>query len=319
MAVTDSLIAAGEVLARQIYWRRTPRAERATAQPAPVHAAELSERLHAIAASAGNGLLMVHSSADRLNVVEADGSLRRGAEVASWLLRTLLDAAGDRVTLCMPTHPLYKADPGFMFDKSDLVLRYSHRRTPSRVGLLTELFRRQPGTVRSRHPLSSLAARGPRAEALLASDLDGPEPLPHGAQSSYHRFCREGGTAVSIGVAGIKSMTILHVGEEVQDQRWPIPDFFYPRRFEVEEDDGSFRVVTVRERRPEYVRSLALERMRRDLVACRLLREETLGGVRIDSADARGVLEFMLERQADSTYPYLWPSLARLGRSRRAA
>lgn len=330
MAVTASLLAVGEVLARQIYWRRPPRSERPgrqgavlarrAAQPARVEAAKLAEHLHAIAAAAGNGLVMVHSSADRLQIVEADGSLRRGAEAASWLLRTLLEAVGESGTLCMPTHALYKADPGFMFDKSELVLRYSPRRTPSRVGLLTELFRRQSGTLRSLHPLSSLAARGPRASELLAGDLTGEAPLPHGVQSGYHRFCREGGTVVSVGLPLLKPMTILHVAEEVQDGRWPIPGFFYPRRFEVEDPSGSWRTVTVRERRPEYVRSLALQRVRRDFVARGLLREKMVDGVRVDTADARGVLEFMLERQRRSTYPYLWPNLARLGRpSRRAA
>ena len=40
-------------------------------------------------------------------------------------------------------------------------------KTPSAVGLVNELFRRQPGVQRSLHPYNTLAARGPLAAELL--------------------------------------------------------------------------------------------------------------------------------------------------------
>jgi aminoglycoside 3-N-acetyltransferase len=236
-----------------------------------------------------------------------------------WLLKTVNDVAGKTGTVCMPTHPLYKADPGFMYDKSDLELRYSVRRTPSRVGLLTELFRRQPGTQRSRHPLSSLAARGPQAEALLEDNLNDEQPLPHGIHSGYYRFCQSGGTVISIGLSLVRPMTILHVAEEAKDEQWPTAGFFYRRRFEVEDENGRSSHVVVRERRPEFARSLTLKMVHKHFLDSGILREGAVGDVRVDTVRSKALLDSMSERQRHSCYPYLWPALARIGRPSRAA
>jgi aminoglycoside 3-N-acetyltransferase len=238
-------------------------------------------------------------------------------KAAVWLIEVLTSALGDCGTLTMPTHPLYKENPGFMVDKSDLVLTYSPQKTPSSVGLLSEFFRRAPGTLRSRHPLSSLAARGPLAEELLADNLNDREPLPHGAESGYYRFCQRGGLVVGLGVQLIKPLTILHVAEEVRDRDWPVCDFFYTRRFEID-DGGEKRLVTVRERRPEFVRGLALGQCRRDFLGHGILNEGCLGGMQVETVRSRQLLEWMQARQRGSTYPYYWTTLSRLGRPPKA-
>ena len=44
--------------------------------------------------------------------------------------------------------------------------RFDVRRTPSRMGLASELFRRTRGVRQSRHPIYRIAALGPLAEQL---------------------------------------------------------------------------------------------------------------------------------------------------------
>jgi aminoglycoside 3-N-acetyltransferase len=241
-----------------------------------------------------------------------------GLSVAAWLLSQLKQHLGPSQTLCLPTHPKYSDNPGFMYDKSRLQLTYDTKKTPSSVGLISELFRRQPATLRSLHPLSSVAAQGPLAEELLQDNLNERLPLPHGTDSPYYRICRAGGTVLGLGVALIKAMTILHVAEEACDANWPVPGFFYKRKFRVVDREGVVLEAVVRERRPEYVRSLILSAVRRDLLREGLLREYSIDGVRIATADARGVFEYMQERQKTSTYPYLLPRVAGWGRPRRA-
>jgi aminoglycoside 3-N-acetyltransferase len=261
---------------------------------------------------------MVHSSLDRLAVVD-DGARLPTGQTALWLLALLREVVGPEGTLCMPTHPWHRDNPGFMFDKSELVLPYSVRKTPSSVGVLTELFRRSVGTLRSRHPLSSLAANGPRARQLLENNLNGREPLPHGRDSGYHRFCELGGRVVSVGIGLLKVLTVLHVAEEVRDETWPVAGFFYRRHFDVEDETGQRARVTVRERRPEFVRALPLRRVRRDLRAEGILVEGEMAGIPIDVVDAKALLEFMREKQRSSPYPYLLPDLARRGKAPRPA
>ena len=84
-------------------------------------------------------VLMVHSSFDRFA-----GFSGKPTDV----LRVLQDAVGPTGTLLMPTLPFTGTAVEYV-SRGEI---FDVRRTPSRVGLLTELFRRSPGVVRSVHP-----------------------------------------------------------------------------------------------------------------------------------------------------------------------
>ena len=326
MDPVEWLRTAGEIGARQI-WFRLPEALRSWlatrvrrgTTPAPVVDLDrVAERIDALVPRAG-GLLMVHASADGFRIRSESSEPSSGARSALLALELLLRRVGDTGTLCMPTHPLYKGDRGFLEDKSDLRLVYRPQRTPSSMGLLSEFFRRDSRTQRSAHPLSSLAARGPRADELLRGNLNERAPLPHGVDSGYYRFCRAGGSVLGIGLRLLPFATVLHCAEESADEAWPVPDFFRLRHFVIEDVAGARREVRVRERRPEFVRALALGRLRRDALAEGLLRETDLDGVPIDVLDAKGLLEMMIARQRRGPYPFVLPGLAVSGTARPAA
>jgi aminoglycoside 3-N-acetyltransferase len=231
--------------------------------------------------------------------------------VAAQLIQDLRALVGPAGTLTMPTHPRYDDDPGFMRDKSNLVMHYDVQATLSTVGLLNNMFLRGGDVMRSRHPLSAVASLGPLTQELLRDNLNEERPLPHGVHSPYYRLCRRGGLVVSLGRPLMKCMTVVHVAEEVRDADWPVRDFFYARRFLVR-DRGTEREWTVRERRPEFVRCIGLRQLRRDLLREGVLHESTLGGLRLDWANARDVLDLMTQRNHNSTYPYYLPRTALL-------
>ena len=306
---------------RQCYWRFPGlldvfRSRRPPDAPPSVTAPELENHLASVIPASDKPCL-VHSSVGGFGLRDKQGELLGGMAVAMWLLRTLRTCIGHEGTLCMPTHPNYKDDPGFMFDKSRLIFQYDANRTPSRVGLLTELFRRQKNSYRSLHPLSSLCANGPMAAQLISENLAVDEPLPHGLNSAYHKVCVAEGTVVGIGLSLIKSMTILHVAEELADQAWPVSDFFYRRRFEIADPHGSQQSIVVRERRPEFVRSLVLSQVHRDLLTEGILKQHHFQGIRIETAAAASVLQYFQDRQRKSTYPYLWPRVSRIYKTRQ--
>jgi len=309
--VKDQVLTGAELVARQVYWRsplvvelygkfkqsrrHAPSGPYATVQ-------ELEGRLQELL-PAGNGLVLVHSSSDGILLAkhaQAD-ALLNPLNSALAVLGSLIRLVGSQGTLVMPTHPAYDGDPGFMHDKSHLTFTYDPQKTPSRTGLLSEVFRRRSGTRRSLHPLSSLAVAGPLGDDLLKDNLNREKPLPHGAYSSYYRFCRHGGLVISLGVSLIKSMTLLHCAEEVRDQEWPIKGFAYERTFHVVGTGEEPWIV--RERRPQFVRYLALGKVRRDLLKEGILHESVFKGIRLDWARGSDVLEFMMARNARG-YPY---------------
>jgi len=308
--IISNLRALPEVLTRQIYWRLSPlqrlyRSLRARA-PAAMNYLDL-DHLAAAFEKAGiheGSCLMVHSSTDGVGLRIGERVIENQLQLSAELLKFLKTILGPTGTLVMPTHPHYRDDPGFMVTKAGLRLTYDPLRTPSKVGLLTEIFRRSPGAIRSRHPLSSLTAAGPLAEKIIGG-FPSPGDLPHGENTPYKRFCDAGGLIVGINVSLINALTIVHVAEELRDADWHVNNFFYERTFDIVEGDIMVNLV-VRERHPKWVRSISLKVLHGDLAREGHIVERTVDGVRVGFANAAGVVNYMLSRNASSTYPYFF-------------
>jgi len=137
------------------------------------------------------GVLMVHSSLSEFGYVEG------GPET---VIDALLEALGPEGTLAMPT--LSFSWVGRM--------PYDRQRTPSRVGAITEAFRRRPGVVRSPHPTHSIAAHGPKAEEIVS--LHTPDRPVFAAEGAYGKLYELDGGILMLCKLG--SNTSLHMAEE---------------------------------------------------------------------------------------------------------
>ena len=103
-------------------------------------------------------VLMVHSSVNHMQPMYTDTPLD--------MVRMLMSFCGPDRTLVMPA--FYFGDPaiGGAYATFQQRPRFDLRRTPSQMGLATELFRRMPGVRQSRHPAYRVVAFGPLAESL---------------------------------------------------------------------------------------------------------------------------------------------------------
>ncbi|HHW71159.1 MAG TPA: AAC(3) family N-acetyltransferase [Clostridiales bacterium] len=140
-----------------------------------------------------NGTLLVHSSMKSIGEVEG------GAD-------TVLDALSEYMEpglLVLPTHTwsyINAENPRFYVDDS-----------PSCVGILTELFRKRPGVVRSLHPTHSVAALGKDAEDFIAGNELFDTPCARG--SSWGKLLDRKATIMLIGV-DLTRNTFIHGVEE---------------------------------------------------------------------------------------------------------
>jgi len=157
--------------------------------------------------------VMVHSQSAVLGQVE--GGL-------FGVIRLLQDQVGPRGTLMMPTYPSRTStwENRFLADKL-----FDVRRTPSQMGLLTELFRRAKGVHRSLHPTHSTAVWGADAEEWATGHADDPSPFHPG--SPFGRLHEAGGKVVFLELDGLH-LTQAHVAEDILWERFPsricIPD-----------------------------------------------------------------------------------------------
>lgn len=155
----------------------------------------LLDQLHQLGID-GRGTLFVHSSMKSMGEVEG------GAD-------TVLDALTDYMKdglLVLPTHTwstINASNPMFHVESS-----------PCCVGILPELFRKQPGVVRSWHPTHSVAAIGQDAVAFTKNDHLYDTPCARG--SAWGKLLDRKATILLVGV-DLKRNTFIHGVEEWVD------------------------------------------------------------------------------------------------------
>ena len=151
-------------------------------------------------------------------------------------------------------------------------------RTPSQVGLLTEVFRRSEGVIRSLHPTHSIAAWGKHSEELLAEHHLG---TAFGDKSPVYKMQKYNGLVVGIGVIPQRCFTLYHVVEELHPSM---------RAMQFSTDTFEMIVIHGKEKIPYQVIPLRIKRVRGHGRADRILQSEgilryyTLKGLKLSMA-----------------------------------
>ncbi len=158
-------------------------------------------------------------------------------------IEILCEIVGSSGTVAMPTYPTTGLSQEYL-DENPF---FDWRRTPSRSGLLTEVFRRMPGTERSLHPTHSLAARGAVAHWLTHGHEECETPFDE--HSPYQKLLDANAFVLSIG--HFDDTPLRHLADHaVQDQ---IPYPIYTDRatkVRVIAKDGTEHVIMVRAHNP---------------------------------------------------------------------
>lgn len=158
----------------------------------PIRAAQLDGAL-ATLTGGGTEILMVHSS------LSACGGFTAGPE---GVLSGLRKHCG---TLVLPTqsycYPVNPGEPGPLFQAAT---------TPSQNGLLTEVFRSQPGVLRSIHATHALAVEGPMATEVCEGHYLNDSPC--GPGTPYSRLIQRRVSALMFGV-NFLYYTFFHTAE----------------------------------------------------------------------------------------------------------
>ncbi|HVH66979.1 MAG TPA: AAC(3) family N-acetyltransferase [Gemmatimonadales bacterium] len=188
--------------------------------------ADLAGALSRLGVAPGD-VLMVHSAFDRF--LGFHGS---PAEV----VRVLQQVVGPGGTLMMPTIPF--RGTAIEYALADPV--FDARHTVSRMGLITEVFRRSPGVVRSAHPTHSVAVWGNRAAALIEGHAHSETPC--GRHTPYGKLFECDGKILLLGVPA-STMTFCYFVAEELEPRLAVPVLTrerYPMRWK--DADGTIRV-----------------------------------------------------------------------------
>ena len=156
------------------------------------------------------------------------------------VIRALQEVVGAGGTLMMPTIPFQGT--AVEYARGDPV--FDVRQTVSRMGLITEVFRRAPGVVRSIHPTHSVAVWGSRTDAIIAGHEHAETPCGRG--TPYGRLLECDGKILLAGVPA-NTMTFCYFVAEELEPRLAVPVLTretYPMRWT--DRDGTVQVSNVR-------------------------------------------------------------------------
>jgi aminoglycoside 3-N-acetyltransferase len=253
----------------------------------PITLAEFEQALRKLGVDAGQ-VLFVHSGADWLRSVEG------GPIKVLELIRRIL---GDEGTLALPSFPFDGLASEYLATGT-----FDVRRSPSKMGLLTELFRRMPGVRRSLHATHPVCAIGKMSEHLTNSHhLDS---HPFGPRSPFGRLEEGRGMILMLGVNS-DFLTHVHVVEDEIGDGFPLqvylPD---PIEVSVVNQDGNTVSLTTLVHNPAVSRLKSISRHEREWQRSRVLRRSTVGHIELRLIDAKRLSEHLHDqaRQGRSIY-----------------
>ena len=173
--------------------RRARYRARQRLRPVSVSRADVVRALRDVGVREGDGVF-AHISMSALGEVEG------GSDT---MLDAFEEAVGPQGTVALPAFPL----AGGMHEYLATDPVFDVRETPSRMGAVTEAFRRRPGVRRSLHPTHSVAASGPAAEEVVREHADADTPF--GAGTPFAAMIERDFVQVWLGT-GIRIFTLYH-------------------------------------------------------------------------------------------------------------
>ena len=236
-------------------------------------------------------ILMVHTSVNHML------PMYTGTPLA--LMQMLIDFCGPERTLAMPA--FYLGDPQL----DDVVESYRRnalfdvRRTPSQMGIVTELFRRSKGARQSLHPTHRIAALGPLAERLTQGHEFAATPC--GSGTPFEFMAQHDTCILGIGKP-FEVLSQVHHVEDLLGEEFPVPHTVSSVPVVLRDSERIEHTYELRWRRFKWNRNMW---KLREIMDGSKLREWHFHHVPLFAARARDVTEALVKAARDGITLYV--------------
>lgn len=240
---------------------------------------KLIVQLRACGLKEGDSVL-VHSSFSKIGYVEGGPKT---------FVDGLLAVIGPSGNLLMPSSP----NPGYQLDYIRNLKQFDVQNDPSKMGAITEYFRKLPGVLRSESPTEPVCCFGPEATWFTGGHLG--ELTPYTKNSPFARLAEANGKILYVGVTLDNAGTSLHVLEDaVPDFKYPV---YYPEVFDVsvKQADETVVPVSVKVHNPEQSAKRRCDGLLPLFEAKGVMSRSTIGDAQTLVFDAAKMLEVMIE------------------------
>jgi aminoglycoside 3-N-acetyltransferase len=196
---------------------------------------ELIKEFEAIGIKKGETLL-VHSSLSKIGYVE------NGPKD---VVEALLEVVGENGNLLMPNSPNAK----FQIDYIRELDFFDVKNAISKLGGISEYFRKLPKAQRSAHPTEPVSCIGPDSDYLVGHHFG--NITPYNQNSPFYKISEKAGKILYLGVTFDNAGTNLHTIEDaIENFKYPI---YHNEEFEVNIlfENGTLRKMKTKVHNPE--------------------------------------------------------------------
>lgn len=223
--------------------------------------------------------LLVHSSMSKIGFLE---------EGPKTVVEALMEVVGDNGNLLMPTSP----NAGYQLEYIKQLDVFDIEKSTSKLGAISEYFRKLPGVIRSASPTEPVSVFGPDAEWLTQGHLN--EVTPYTKNSPFRRIMEKNGKIMYLGVTLDNAGTNLHTLEDAVDFPYPV---YHSDEFEakIRLIDGTIHGQKIKVHNPEWSAKRKCDSLLPMFLEKGCYKEHYIGEAKALIFDAKKMFETMVQ------------------------
>jgi len=223
-------------------------------------------------------VLFVHSSLSKIGYVE------RGVDA---VIDALIESVGKEGTIAMPTSQINGSSREFLKENP----LFDPKESPSKMGKISETFRKRQGVLRSSHPTHSVAAYGKYAKEIVKEHYNAKTTF--GVNTPYFRIMELNGKIVFIGVDRW-CMTHAHVVEDIMPN-FPVNVHAKEKvNASIIDDEGNKKQVAVRVHDTEVTKIRAVYNLNKYFEENNIFKAAKLGNGEVEVCNAKEIIKLMV-------------------------
>jgi aminoglycoside 3-N-acetyltransferase len=225
-------------------------------------------------------VLLVHSSLSKIGFIE------NGPKD---FVEALLETVGPEGHVLMPNSP----NASFQLEYIQQLSVFDVQNDVSKLGAITEHFRKLPNAIRSEHPTEPVSCVGPNADFFVGNHFG--NITPYNENSPFYKVSQMSGKILYVGVTLDNAGTNLHTLEDViENFKFPV---YHEQIFDVKvkSKDGSIKSMQTKVHNPVWSKKRQCDGLLPLFESANVAQKVKIGNAETWLFDAKKMLNVMIE------------------------
>ena len=240
-------------------------------------------------------VLLVHSSLSKIGFIE------NGPKD---FVEALLESVGSEGHVLMPNSP----NASFQLDYIQQLSLFDVQNDVSKLGAITEYFRKLPNAIRSEHPTEPVSCVGPNAAFFVGNHFG--NITPYNENSPFFKVSQMNGKILYVGVTLDNAGTNLHTLEDaISDFKFPV---YHEENFDVKIKciDGTIKSMQTKVHNPVWSKKRQCDGLLPLFESHNVAQKVNIGNAETWFFDAKKMLDVMIDEYQKSGVTMYTPKVS---------